>query len=88
MTRSTNRLLLLVALLVCTLALSSCAAKNPIPAAGTRAKATSELFRQTSRGLADHCARIGGCTCFIDGLQTTCSLVFACLDAGFCELER
>lgn len=26
-----------------------------------------------------------GCTCFLDGFQTACSLVFACLDAGLCE---
>ena len=26
-----------------------------------------------------------GCTCFLDGFQTACSLAFACIDAGFCE---
>jgi hypothetical protein len=60
--------------------------RSPIPPAGTRVSSTSDVFRQTARDLQGDCQAMGGCTCFLDGLQTTCSLVFACLDAGFCEL--
>jgi len=78
----------LAALFAFSLAASGCAMqdKNPIPPAGTSVTSSSEVFRQTARGLQDYCDRIGGCTCILDGLQTTCAVVFACLDAGFCEL--
>lgn len=87
MVRTTNGLFV-AALLSCTLFVSGCATKdtNPIPPAGTSVTSTSEVFRQTARGLQQDCARIGGCTCILDGFQTTCAVVFACLDAGFCEL--
>lgn len=80
----------LAALLLGTISVSGCAAhhKNPIPPAGTSVTSSSEVFRQTARGLQDQCNAIGGCTCILDGLQTTCAVVFACLDAGFCELVR
>jgi hypothetical protein len=63
---------------------------NPIPPAGTRVATKTgkaDTFKQTARSLQDNC-RLNGCTCFIDGLPSSCSLAFACLDAGFCELVR
>jgi hypothetical protein len=88
--RTKSGLFVLTALLLCTLFVSGCATKdrNPIPPAGTSVTTTSEVFRQTAKGLEQDCARIGGCTCILDGIQTTCSVVFACLDAGFCELAQ
>jgi len=89
MKQTKSGLFVLPALLLCTLFVSGCETKdrNPIPPAGTRVNTTSEVFRQTARGLEQDCARIvGGCTCILDGIQTTCSVVFACLDAGFCQL--
>jgi len=83
MKRTKSELFALTALLLCTLFVSGCAT-NPIPPAGTRVTTTSEVFRQTAKGLEQDCARIGGCTCILDGFQTTCAVVFACLDAGFC----
>lgn len=82
---------LLTALILCLLFVSGCGKKysSPIPPAGTRAATKagkSDVFKQTARGLQDHCQQIGGCTCILDGTQTTCAVVFACLDAGFCEL--
>ena len=71
--------LLAIALLGC--------AKSPIPPAGTRVSTNSEVFRQAAQGLRDQCARLG-CTCNLDGIETTCAVVFACLDAGFCELAK
>ena len=76
------------AALLCTLLVTGCVRDegSPIPEAGTRVTSSSEVFQRTARDLQGHCAAIGGCTCFLDGIQTTCSVVFACLDAGFCEL--
>lgn len=88
MKRIESESLLLTALFLSILFVSGCATKNPIPPAGTSVKTTSQavVFRQTAQDLQGHCARIGGCTCILDGIQTTCAVVFACLDAGFCEL--
>ena len=73
-----------VALLSCVLFVSGC---TVIPEAGTSVSTSSAVFRQTARDLEGDCARMGGCTCIIDGIQTTCAVVFACLDAGFCKLK-
>ena len=85
-------ILILAAFLVSVVLLSSCTnnESNPIPADGTRVTNVSDvpIFFQAATDLQEHCEQIGGCTCFLDGLQTTCSLVFACLDAGFWELAR
>jgi hypothetical protein len=82
---------ILLASAICVSLASGCKKEiNPVPPAGTRAATKagkSDVFRQTSSGLQNECARIG-CTCFLDGLQTTCGVVFACLDAGFCELVK
>jgi hypothetical protein len=85
-------ILILTAFLVSFMLLSSCTndESNQIPADGTSVTNVSDapVFLQAATDLQEHCDLIGGCTCFLDGLQTTCSLVFACLDAGFCELAR
>ena len=91
--RRRNGFILLAALLMCAVFVSGCTKKesSPIPPAGTRVASkagTSDVFRQTARGLQQHCEQIGGCTCFLDGNQTTCAVVFACLDAGFCEVVK
>lgn len=92
MNRTTNRALLMGALLILGLFSSGCTNKegNPIPPSGTRVTTISDVlaFKQAAKELEGHCGRIGGCTCFLDGIQSSCSLVFACLDAGFCELAR
>ncbi len=92
MKRTKSCLFLLTALLLSALFVSGCVTKgrNPIPPSGTHVKTTSQstVFRQTAKDLEGNCAQIGGCTCFIDGIQTTCAVVFACLDAGFCVLAQ
>jgi hypothetical protein len=89
--RRTSGVLLLSALLLGALFVPGCKKESsPIPPAGTHVTSVagkSDVFKQTSKGLQGECARIG-CTCFIDGNQSTCALAFACLDAGFCELEK
>ena len=44
---------------------------------------TLAVLRESARAL--QCTHPLGCTCFLDGFQTACSFVFACLDAGLCE---
>ena len=89
--KSHNGFFLLAALLLCILFVSGCTKKetSPIPPNGTRAATKagkSDVFRQAASSLEQECARIpGGCTCILDGHQTTCSIVFACLEAGWCE---
>ena len=56
-----------------------------IPPAGTRVTSTSEVFKRTASDLQKDCELKGGCTCILDGIQTRCSVVFACLDFGFCQ---
>ena len=87
MERKMNGLIILSVLFLFLLLASGCEkmSKNPIPPAGTKVSASSEVFKQAASGLAGECDRLGGCTCFLDGIHTTCALVFACLDAGFCE---
>ena len=87
MNREKNLFSVSMAFLLCTLLVSGCDkfGKNPIPPAGTSVSTTSDVFRLTAKGLSEDCARIGGCTCILDGIQTTCAVVFACLDAGFCK---
>lgn len=85
-TRSPLKVLVLAFL--CSIALGSGCAMNPVPDDGTRVESTgsSQVFLMAARDIRDQCASLGGCTCFMDGIQTRCSLAFACLDAGFCRL--
>jgi hypothetical protein len=87
MKRAKSGLPVAAALFACILFLSGCTPKedDSIPPAGTSVTTTSEVFRQTATGLGPECERLGTCTCILDGIQTTCAIVFACLDAGFCE---
>jgi hypothetical protein len=89
MRESKTASLMLALLLGSSLAASGCAmmrGRDPIPPAGTTVSSTSAVFRQTAKDLVKDCERIGGCTCILDGMRTTCAVVFACLDAGFCKL--
>ena len=49
---------------------------------GTRVVTTSEVLRLAAPILA--CEHPLGCTCFLNGIKTACSFVFACLDAEAC----
>jgi hypothetical protein len=77
----------LAALILCAAFVSGCQMmdRNTVPPDGTSVTSTSEVFRRTASDLQEDCDRMGGCTCILDGFQTTCAVVFACLDAGFCE---
>lgn len=65
-------------------------AGSPIPQDGTVARDLSRLrvygsFVE-SQPYQQTCFP-GPCTCTLDGFQASCALVFACLDAGLCELD-
>lgn len=68
---------LLAAVVVCAL-LSACATS------GTRVNTTSDTYRQLARSQQAWCAQFG-CNCYLDGVQTSCSLVAACLNSGNCQ---
>lgn len=72
--------------LISALFLTACASKSPIPEPGTRVTTTSEIFKRAASDLERDCEARGGCTCFIDGIRSICSLAFACLDFGFCKV--
>lgn len=61
------------------LLLSACASP------GTKATTTSETYKGMAGAQRTWCEMFGGCSCSIDGVQTTCSLVFACLKSGNCR---
>jgi outer membrane biogenesis lipoprotein LolB len=68
---------LLAAVVVCAL-LSACATS------GTRVSTASDTYRQMARSQQAWCAQFG-CNCYLDGVQTSCSLVAACLNSGNCQ---
>jgi hypothetical protein len=73
------------------LLLTSFGCKNAvkIPTPGTKLTSTNPKFTSFIKSLdASDCRALGGCTCYIDGVQSSCSLAFACLDAGWCELVK
>ncbi len=72
---------LLLALIVST-TLVACAST------GTRVTSTSDTYKSLARNQVTWCEMFGGCTCYLDGIQTTCSLVFACLNSGNCKLAQ
>ena len=58
---------------------------------GTRVSSDSNEFKAVTRAIQEPCANpaeFGRCGCYMDGLQTSCSIVKACLDAGFCKVVR
>ena len=59
---------------------------NPNPAAGTTVASTSPEFKELALKIKPHldCKRVD--CCFIDGVETSCALVNACLEAGFCKM--
>ncbi len=71
---------LLAALILSTM-LAACATT------GTRVSTTSDTYRSMARGQQTWCGAFGDtCTCYLDGIKTTCSLVYACLNSGNCKV--
>jgi hypothetical protein len=66
----------------------TCALVSACSSPGTKVATTSETYRSMAGGQKTWCEMFGGCTCFLDGIQTTCSLVFACLNSGNCTLAK
>jgi len=56
---------------------------------GTRVSTTSDTYRDLAKGQQTWCGAFGDtCTCYLDGIKTTCSLVFACLNSGNCKAAQ
>lgn len=53
---------------------------------GTSVSATSDSYKDLAKSQQGWCGTFGNtCTCTIDGMKTTCSLVYACLNSGNCK---
>ena len=69
----------LIAAMLAGVLLTACAAT------GTRVTTTSDAYRDMARTQQPWCSTFGSsCTCTIDGVQTTCSLVYSCVSSGNC----
>ena len=54
---------------------------------GTRVSTTSDGYRNMAKSQQWWCGTFGEtCTCYLDGVRTTCSLVNACLNSGNCTM--
>jgi len=53
---------------------------------GTRTSTESAAYKDLARSQQWWCGTFkDNCTCSIDGVQTTCSLVYACMSSGNCK---
>src|SRR6266496_428650 len=68
---------LLATVILCAL-LSACATS------GMRVSTTSDAYRQMARSQQAWCGQFG-CSCTLDGVQATCTLVGTCLNLGSCQ---
>lgn len=90
MNRKKIKLFMLSTLLLGTLFVSGCGPKecvDPVPPAGTRVTSTSDVFKRAAQDLGKDAARMSDATCYIDGIQSSCSLALACLRNGWCVKE-
>ncbi len=67
-------------------ALLACAIAAGCATTGTRVSTTSDTYRGMASSQQWWCGTFGDtCQCSIDGVKTTCSLVYACLQSGNCK---
>lgn len=53
---------------------------------GTNATSTNDAGKDLAKSQQWWCNSFGStCTCAIDGMKTTCSLVYACVNSGNCK---
>ncbi|MBO0322918.1 hypothetical protein J0X14_11480 [Muricauda sp. CAU 1633] len=66
--------------------ISSCCDEKPEQVEGMEVTSTSPEFSELARKINPNldCQRID--CCFMDGVETSCALVNACLEAGFCKM--
>lgn len=78
----------LLSMLLGAMYIAGCATTEPIPD-GVSVTSSSDVYTAAARSLLEPCmlpAEFGRCGCYLDGLQTSCAVVSACLDAGFCTV--
>jgi uncharacterized protein YceK len=66
------------------LALIACAMLSACASTGTRVTSNSDAYKSMASSQQWWCSQFG-CGCTLDGQQTTCSLVQACLNSGNCQ---
>ena len=53
---------------------------------GTSVTSSGDAYKDLAKGQQWWCNSFGStCTCSIDGMKTTCSLVYACVNSGNCK---
>jgi hypothetical protein len=58
-------------------------------ATGTKVSSTSTTYKDMAKSQGWWCGSFNStCTCSLDGVQTTCSLVQACLSSGNCKVAQ
>jgi uncharacterized protein YceK len=67
----------------------ACVLLSACATSGTKVSATSDTYRTMANSQQWWCGTFGDtCTCAIDGVKTTCSLVYACLNSGNCKAAQ
>ena len=63
-----------------------CAMLSACASSGTRVSGGSETYREMAKAQQSWCSMFGfGCACYLDDVQTSCSLVSACLNSRNCQ---
>lgn len=86
-----NHVTIFPSIIIATLLLTACANYAKTQPEGTSATTSSETFQNAAKALVDtgYCApEFRSCGCSLDGIQTSCFVVEACLRNGFCEIAR
>lgn len=60
-----------------------CVLLTACASAGTRVTTKSDNYKSMAQSQTPWCQTFG-CSCFLDGIRTSCSLVYACLNSGNC----
>ena len=56
---------------------------------GTKVTSTGDSYKNMAQSQQWWCGNFGDtCTCTLDGVKTTCSLVWACVNSGNCKVAQ
>ena len=67
-------------------ALAAAAMLTACATTGTNVSSSSDSYKDLAKSQQWWCGTFGQtCTCSIDGMKTTCSLVYACVNSGNCK---
>ena len=67
------------------LALALCGMLAACGTPGTKVTSDGGSYKSMANSQQWWCNSVGGCSCTIDGMKTTCSLAQACVSSGNCK---